>query len=202
MQEELRSVQSEKVLLEQRLAIHKQASSEVREAFQKQLDRETRAITEKYQAIIASHDKRIVEINETHARQCEELCREVVDASKEAMRLQKELVDLSSPQPLRHSINVASASDIGIYPASTTHRSRKAHILNIFLALFFGVICGHQLQGREAMGDVLSNFELYIGRRIRPSGAPQTLDSSAEDKSIANLWKKRMWLQKKTRTIE
>lgn len=196
MQEELQCAQSEKELLEHRLAVHQQASSEVREAFQKQLDRETRAICEKYEGIISSYDRRILEINDMHARQCEQLCQEVVDANQEVMRLQNGLLEVSRPRQLSGHGNCRVQRDMVATPSTHTLRSRSMRILIPVFIVLIAVFWVPQWKALETMNGVVPEFDIPFRELFRPpvSEPPHTVPvmdaSSKKENFLARHWNK------------
>jgi hypothetical protein len=95
MRGELRVLNFDKRLLEQRLESQKRASKDIRAATQQQVDLEVEDAVLTYQRKINDHELRIAELNNVHANQCEELCREVVEANQEVMRLQKVMLEMT-----------------------------------------------------------------------------------------------------------
>ena len=195
MQEELQCAQSEKDLLEHRLTVHQQASSEVREAFQRHLDREIQAIREKYEAIISSHDRRILEINEMHARQCEQLCQEIVDANQEVMRFQRESADDARPHQLFRHVNRRNSRGLVASPSWHTLQSRATRVLfPLFIALI-GVFWVPQFIALNRINGVISEIDIPFRELLRqtsepPHTAPVIDASSNKENFLARHWNK------------
>ena len=87
-------LRAERSLLEQRLQHQLRASNvestETGET-RRDLEKSLQEIQALYKSAVLEHEDRIMEINKSHAKQCEQLCREVVLANQEAARLQKTL---------------------------------------------------------------------------------------------------------------
>lgn len=167
LQEELGVAQSEKELLEQRLSIEKERSSETRDTLLKQIDRETRTVKDQYIGIIADHERRIADLNESHVEQCEHLCREVVDSNQEIMRLQKVIAHLAVPGTLDRNINTNVAM-------SATRKSRSRTVPRMMAALMVfvvGLLLGNQCHNFsqviesdavvKSLGAFLQSFSLF-----------------------------------------
>ena len=86
-----------------------------------------------YQSTLIEHDKRIQELSASHAKQCEDLCREVITANEEIARLNKQL-QIQQSQHLRSNNNVPSNSTTpsllarnspSVKPKSALRSSRK-----------------------------------------------------------------------------
>jgi hypothetical protein len=69
----------------------------------------------KYRTGCLEHELRIQEMNRSHAEQCEQLCREVIQANRETIRLRKKIAELSSVTGLQSGVGV----DRGQYASSS-----------------------------------------------------------------------------------
>lgn len=156
---------SEKALLEKKVETQKQATEEVRVSFQKKVDQEIKEIAQKYERMLAEHDERIIEINRMHAKQCEQLCREVVEANQEVMRLQKVLTDMTrGAYPVdRTFVSTIPREDIpGSSPASTKSiRSRRAGIYLTLLLLFATIFIVYRLHSFRVTMEVVEYFDSF-----------------------------------------
>lgn len=87
---------TEKAMLQQQLEMQKQANTAKDNDMLAQTDTEVQAVVRQYEALIADHEERINEMNKNHAKHCEQLCKEVVEANQESMRLQKRLAEITN----------------------------------------------------------------------------------------------------------
>lgn len=90
MRKELQVVSLEKSLAEKRLERHNHESSPAPESPNQQ-NAEMKDLVQKYESVIADYEERMLELNRAHANQCEQLCREVVEANQEVQLMQQTL---------------------------------------------------------------------------------------------------------------
>eukprot|EP00429_Kryptoperidinium_foliaceum_P016449 CAMPEP_0176043530 /NCGR_PEP_ID=MMETSP0120_2-20121206/21602_1 /TAXON_ID=160619 /ORGANISM="Kryptoperidinium foliaceum, Strain CCMP 1326" /LENGTH=482 /DNA_ID=CAMNT_0017376937 /DNA_START=46 /DNA_END=1494 /DNA_ORIENTATION=- len=156
MQQEIIAVQSEKALIEQRLEVQKQKDDEIREISRRQFDQELHEKVQMYEIAIAEHDHRILEINQRHANQCEQLCREVVEANQEVVRLQKVLFEVSRTYSAEDGLPLTTSR------SSRPLKSRRYRgIINTFgisIMLWGAAILGYHY--REIQGPVSQYFDV------------------------------------------
>jgi hypothetical protein len=136
---QLRVMKAEKTLLEQRLEVQKRASNDVRAATQRQVDLEVEEIVLRYQRKIEKHEQRVLELNNVHANQCEELCREVVEANQEVMRVQKVLSEMArGAYPVDRTFTSTVSREETLSSVSWTNRPARQLLT---LLLLCGAIC-------------------------------------------------------------
>lgn len=63
-----------------------------------------------YDHTVSEHDHRISEIGKTHAKQCEELCKEVIEANQDAARLRRKLKELNTDANADQGLNASQTS--------------------------------------------------------------------------------------------
>jgi len=148
---------------------------------------------DRYNLIVAGYEKRIVEINDVHARQCEHLCREVVDANQEVMRLQKTLVEVSRPQHSDRILNSSGTRDIVTTHAGRSFSSLMIKFLIPFIILFACEIWVHLQPAEGSINgenpDGVSNYALC--RLLHTYQTLRNIELSYEgDHVAAYLWKK------------
>jgi len=137
-------LQSEKASLEKQLKSQNHGIHEAKAAWQHEADLQIERIVQKYQVTIGEHDDRIREINRMHAKQCEELCREVVEANQEIMRLQKVLSDMTlGAYPVdRTFVSTISRTETSSRMPFTTKTKLSRRLKNrITLINAFVIIC-------------------------------------------------------------
>ena len=95
LRDELRSARVDISLLKTRLknesVLNKATKVESKKDYMRSID-EAQAV---YDHTCSEHDLRICDISKTHAKQCEDLCREVIGANQEAARLRRSLKELN-----------------------------------------------------------------------------------------------------------
>lgn len=168
MRQELRISITERELLEQRLENQKRQSNDIRAATQKQVGLEVDEVVQKYERKVAEHEKRISELNRIHAKQCEDLCREVVDANQEVMRLQKIISEMTHSS---FPVDCAFASTLPretTSVSSSTPSSRPARWLVverlISMVVVFGAISlGYNLHSFEPVREMTVRMSSYMG---------------------------------------
>lgn len=157
-------MKAERELLEQRLELQKRASQEIQAATQAQADRDVRKVADKCKRTIAEHDERIEDLNRTHAVQCEQLCREVVEANQEIMRLQRVLTEMTRGAYPVDQTFTTTVSREAVSPSkkasSIARRSRRVELCVatfLFLAAF---VLGYHIHSMEP---AIRNFVGQIG---------------------------------------
>jgi hypothetical protein len=159
-------MRAEKSLLVQRLAHQLQTSIE-----QKGQKDETRqdlelALAEAqalYKSACAEHADRSIDINKSHAKQCEQLCREVVQANKEAMRLQKKLSEFTrGPNSIDRSIVTLRSPE---KPSPKRKRRRKIIMKRFLFILMCVVFALYELDWvpTNKMTNLYPNFTVLKG---------------------------------------
>lgn len=144
MHDTISVLQSEKSSLEKRLKSQNQVIHEVKTAWQREADLQIERIVQRYQVTIGEQDDRVREINRMHAKQCEELCREVVDANQEIIRLQKVLSDMTlGAYPVdRTFVSTISRTETPSRLPSYTKPMRSRRVKNfVTLMAAFAIIC-------------------------------------------------------------
>jgi hypothetical protein len=96
LKDELRSKKAAIALLQTELKNERFLNKENKLDSKKDYERSVEEAQVVYARSIEEHDTRISDISKTHAKQCEELCREVIEANREAARLRRELRKLNS----------------------------------------------------------------------------------------------------------
>ncbi len=161
MYEALSTIRSEKAVLEERLEAQMQNAEEIRAAAREELIE----IRQKHEGTVSEHDERIILINRMHANQCEQLCREVVEANQEVIRLQNVLADMTrGAYPVdRTFVSTISREDTArSLPSTTTSsRSRRADTYVTLLLLFAAVFLGYTLQSFQSIREVIEPVDAY-----------------------------------------
>jgi hypothetical protein len=70
-----------------------------------------------YNHTMSAHDRRIRDISKAHAKQCEELCREVIEANQEAARHRKKLKEMISSALAKNAdrgLDVSQTSNVNL----------------------------------------------------------------------------------------
>lgn len=96
LEDELQVARSERELLEQRLDAYMEYSKKRKDGWREALNLASEAVEEKYKTACLGHELKIQEINRLHAEQCDQLCREVINANREAVCLRKRIAEMSS----------------------------------------------------------------------------------------------------------
>jgi hypothetical protein len=96
MKNELRSARADVALLETELKSEIFLNRETKLDSKKDYARTIAEAQVVYNHTVSEHDRRISHISKTHAKQCEELCREVIEANQETVRLRRKLKELNN----------------------------------------------------------------------------------------------------------
>jgi hypothetical protein len=136
---------TEKSLLDSRLqhyvyAYGEDKASDTREELEKELAeaRKLREIT------CADYENRIKKMNKSHAKQCEDLCREVIDTNRENIRLKQQLADLTNGTTTTTNITTAirRRSNTRRYSSwKASLKRNKGLQLRLLLAIFVFAGC-------------------------------------------------------------
>jgi hypothetical protein len=85
-------------------------------------------------------------VNRTHAKQCEQLCREVVESNQEATRLQKKLAEVSrGGYSIDRSILTITEPSSARRPSAKKRRARRRGLYLTFLVLSFAAYVAYKL---------------------------------------------------------
>lgn len=142
LQDEVRDVQKKLALVQQELD-HQIARNQTQKAQSNEdLARALAEADAVYKSTCDEHDRRIRELSKTHAKQCEDLCREVIQANQEAIRLAKELNEV------KEGTNYRSRS-LG-RPQQLLRRSKaspftRRFLMMVMMMLFMAVSTHHRL---------------------------------------------------------
>jgi hypothetical protein len=130
---------AEKSLLEQRLEHQLHVSQEENDESRHDLEQALARALELVDNTVTEHELRVSEMNKSHAHQCEQLCREVVQANQETARLEKKLAELSKGV-LRYKTSVATIGSFDSLPPKALPRKKKSRRGALHMATFV-LIC-------------------------------------------------------------
>jgi hypothetical protein len=122
LEDELEVARSERALLEKRLDTYMQYSKKRKDESREALKFALAEAAEKHKTSCFEHELRVQEMNRSHAEQSEQLCREVIEANREVVRLQKKIAEMNTAAGLRGKMGV----DRGIHTSSTRKASNLA----------------------------------------------------------------------------
>jgi hypothetical protein len=116
---------AEKSLLEQRLEHQLHVSQEDTDESRHDLEQALARASELYDNTVTGHELRMSEMNKSHAHQCEQLCREVVQADQETARLENKLAELSKGA-LGYETSVATIGSFDSLPPEALPRKKNS----------------------------------------------------------------------------
>jgi hypothetical protein len=95
LQDEVRDVQKKLALVQQELDFQVARNHTLKVQSLEDLARALAEADAVYKSTCDEHDRRIRELSQSHAKQCEDLCREVIQANQEGIRLARELNEVT-----------------------------------------------------------------------------------------------------------
>eukprot|EP00339_Tiarina_fusa_P022354 CAMPEP_0117025686 /NCGR_PEP_ID=MMETSP0472-20121206/18955_1 /TAXON_ID=693140 ORGANISM="Tiarina fusus, Strain LIS" /NCGR_SAMPLE_ID=MMETSP0472 /ASSEMBLY_ACC=CAM_ASM_000603 /LENGTH=654 /DNA_ID=CAMNT_0004732481 /DNA_START=215 /DNA_END=2179 /DNA_ORIENTATION=+ len=96
LREQLVVERTEKSLLDSRLQHYVYAYGEDKADTREELERELAEARKLREDTCAEYEARIQKMNKSHAKQCEDICREVIETNRENIRLKQQVADLTS----------------------------------------------------------------------------------------------------------
>jgi hypothetical protein len=152
LKDELRSKKAAIALLQTELKNERFLNKENKLDSKKDYERSVEEAQVVYARSIEEHDTRISDISKTHAKQCEELCREVIEANREAARLRREL----------RKLNSGANADGGLDDSQT---SKVNLVLKMMITVVVIAVTAHVAQS--------SSGESPVGMCSGSAGAPE-----------------------------
>jgi hypothetical protein len=111
-------------LLGKELKVQVSVNEKRKDGINRDFDKELPKAQDVYTCTIEEHRRRITELNKSHAKQCDEMCLEVVEANQEVNRLRREL-----------RIVRKGGGPAGSISRETSKRSFKSVLINIMVCL-------------------------------------------------------------------
>jgi predicted transcriptional regulator len=143
LQDEVRDVQKKLALVQQELDYQMARNQTLKVQSHEDLARTLAEADAVYKSTCDEHDRRIRELSRTHAKQCEDLCREVIQANQDGIRLARELNEVTQGTKYR-SRSLGRPQQL-LLRRSKASPSTRRFLMMVVMMLFMAVSTHHSL---------------------------------------------------------